>query len=683
MFNRLFKRRIEQQTPLVVEQPTHASPKPNALMEELERLQAAQRELTASKQAAEASLMAKSEFLATMSHEIRTPLNGMLPLMEMLLSTPLSTEQKDYAATAHESAREMFRIVNDILDYSKIESGTLRLECVPLNVKDLVDSVVRLMECSARKKTLQLSAQIDPSVRLSVRGDALRLRQVLANLVGNAIKFTERGSIAVRVVKQSETRTRYVYEFSVKDSGVGLPTDVADRLFQPFSQVDGSASRTFGGTGLGLVICRRLVEAMGGQIGVTSAQGIGSTFWFSVPLLKIIGDIKESEEKLGRKAVLFCRDAALAAQLDKQLQTMGIQASRVESSSDVLVKLRATAATTSEWRYDVAIVDWSCANRTLLSLVRNIGRDPALEAVRLLVIESDGTTEPIPQEIREHKRVVVLRRANADQLVPAALETFSQSDGSFPAAISGSTGPVIDIRKHESTGKLIDKRVLLVDDIAINRHVGERVLQKMGLHVEIAEGGREALARLSTQKYDAVLMDCQMPDVDGYTATRAWRERESHEGTPRTPVIAMTANAMVGDREKCLAAGMDDYLTKPLDRNSLELILEKWFVAEDLMQVAAEEQGMQATEPAIASESFNKTRRAIAAIETALLHSDVRTALRAVHLLFEERSTDWLASTAEIRSSLNKALEECNVSDASNALHELKDKCDSVRLRLR
>lgn len=547
---------------------------PEHVRRELESLRDVQRELLAAKQAAEAAMMAKGEFLATVSHEIRTPLNGIVPLLELLLSTPLAADQRDYLSTANSSARELLRIVDDILDYSKLEANKVELEAVGLNLRELLESVSQLLGRNAEAKGLRLAVSIDPGVRLAVRGDPVRLRQVLTNLVGNAIKFTERGGVSIHVSKRGETRTHHEILFAVRDSGVGISPEAAARLFQPFSQADSSTTRMYGGTGLGLVICKRLVDAMGGRIGVQSAPGRGSLFWFSVPLLKAPGDMQIRRDLAGTRTLLLSGDAVFRARLEGQLGAFGVELQHGSAPADALVQLRNSAGMGERWRHELLVVDADGLRGAVSALLRNIAREPTLDGLRVLLlgqpgVEPDARTTVLPATVGDGELRGALHRlldVEADEAAPIERRPAPETITNDRVADEAPAAPAAPLRGH----------VLLVEDNEVNRRVAHRVLSLIGLTVDDACDGSEALRRLAAAEYDAVLMDCQMPVMDGYAATRERRRLENAGGLRHLPIIAMTANAMAGDREKCLAAGMDDYLTKPLDRGLLERMLRRW-----------------------------------------------------------------------------------------------------------
>jgi len=551
------------------------------LRAEVERHKNIEGELKSAKLAAEAAAMSKGEFLATMSHEIRTPLNGIIPLLEILRGTKLQPDQREYLGTAYSSARHLLRIIDDILDYSKIEAGKLELEQVGVNVRDLMDSVVRLLERSANEKNLRMSVQIEPGVRLAVRGDPVRLRQVLSNLVSNAIKFTEKGSVTIQLSKRSETRTHVELMFAVRDTGIGIAPDQSDRLFKPFAQADTSTTRQFGGTGLGLTICKRLVDLMGGKIGLKSEVGKGSIFWFALPLLKAIGDVSQGRRELnGARALLVGSDARVTQRIGTFLSSAGLHHTTATTSADAISKLKSAATLGANWGHDVCIVDLGSMRATAPALARNFAREPALENLKIIYILADDSD--LPTELADSKRVGTINKIFSEASVLVALNRALESERpeqhtmSLLEAAAELGGDDFSAPPADKPPSQISAHVLLVEDNPVNRQVAHRLLSLLGITIENAENGQEALDKLSLHTVDAVLMDCQMPVMDGYTATRERRALEAERKLPRVPIIAMTANAMAGDREKCLNSGMDDYMSKPLNRLLLEQTLRKW-----------------------------------------------------------------------------------------------------------
>ncbi|MBS0381208.1 MAG: response regulator [Proteobacteria bacterium] len=553
---------------------------------ELTSLRGVQRELLAAKQSAEAAMLAKSEFLASMSHEIRTPLNGILPLLDIVLGTELSPAQREYLVTANASAKELLRIVDDILDYSKAEAGKLDLESVSVNIRDLVDSVKRLLEKPAEAKGLAMRAVVDPDVRPVVRGDPMRIRQILTNLMGNAIKFTQRGGVSVRVSKRNDSATQHELLFAVRDTGIGLAADAAARLFQPFTQADASVTRRYGGTGLGLTICKKLVDLMGGRIGVRSEPGRGSVFWFTIPFEKVPGDISVPHKNLSGSRVLLAASPLRAQHIMPVLATMEMDATQIGDAAAAFARLRQAAPLGRTFSYDLLVIDAGSVTGDVAGLLKGILGDRQLDSLRLLALGLDAAPDSR----------VLIAPARADD---AALRQGVRS--AFGAATQPRAQPVLSVPVLPAVAPAgggeqpLVGQVLLVEDHPVNQKVAQKLLERLGLTVDVAENGEVALDKLRARPYAMVLMDCQMPVLDGYSATRRLRELESGQGKPRTPVIAMTAHAMSGDRERCLQAGMDDYLSKPLDRHLLEETLVRWMQQSPLAAAAPADGG----EPAL------------------------------------------------------------------------------------
>jgi signal transduction histidine kinase/CheY-like chemotaxis protein len=548
---------------------TLAQTQVSELGSEVERLRATEADLVTAKREAEDAAMAKGEFLATMSHEIRTPLNGILPILELVLSRPLESEVRHQVAAAFESAREMRRIVNDVLDFSKLEAGALQLEVVSMRPAEIVNSVCTLMKRSADGKQLRLACDVDASVPPVVRGDALRFRQVLTNLVGNAIKFTARGEVMVSARQIGEDRTHRIVRIEVADTGAGIAPEAAERLFQPFSQADASTARAHGGTGLGLAICRRIVDSMGGRIGVDSALGRGSTFWFEIPLLRVAGEAV-SAALASVHALLLTRDELVKDAWMTSLGALDIRTACLGTVYEALTHLR-TALQHRSLLPQLLVLDLASASKTAVSLTRPLLSEEGFSQVRLLVLgESADGLGSADQMARIALAPRDLRDAAAHRVVRELLAERAPDQSAAAAE-----GPVIRVSR-EPSHRFDGLRVLLVDDIAINRYAGQATLEKLGARVTAAGGGREAIDQLRRGEFDLVLMDCQMPDVDGFSATRVRRLQEREQGLPRLPILAVTANAMPGDRERCLEAGMDDHLAKPIELGTLARMLGRW-----------------------------------------------------------------------------------------------------------
>jgi len=519
-----------------------------------------EQQLLQAKQAAEAAVLAKGEFLATMSHEIRTPLNGILPMLELIARGPLGEDQRQMLATASASSQQLLRIVDDILDYSRLEAQALELEITSFNLRELLDGVVQLMQRAADSKGLVLGLQLDPSVRLPVRGDPVRLRQVLSNLLANAIKFTARGQVQLRVQRLGEGAAQHQLRFEITDTGIGIDQALQARLFQSFSQADASTTRIYGGTGLGLAICKRIIDLMQGRIGVQSTPGQGATFWFEIPLLKVPGDLP-AMARAPAALLLFSADASLQARVERVAAHHGLQVQPLPQLDTLVERLRAVPRPGQQapaW----LLVDARARRNGEVTLQRALAERGEDDALRVLWLQD----EALPPHPRQHQLPAHFDDAALHALLavpvaharPAALLANAE-DGQPAAAL-----PPLHLR------------VLLVEDNTVNRMVAEQLLRVFQCEVRNASDGEQALLTLREGGVDVVLMDCQMPVLDGYAATRQWRAEEAESGRPRLPIIAMTANAMAGDRERCLQAGMDDYLSKPIARATLHALLKRW-----------------------------------------------------------------------------------------------------------
>jgi len=544
------------------------------LQREIDRHTQLELELLQAKQAAESAAIAKGEFLATMSHEIRTPLNGIVPMLDLLMHAQLAPNQKELVRTAYTSSQQLLRIVDDILDYSKLEAERLVLESTAFNLRELLDTVLQMMERPAEAKGLRLHLQIDSNVRLPVRADPVRLRQVLTNLIGNAVKFTERGTVTVAVRRLSESAARHHLRFEVRDTGIGIEPDAQARLFRAFSQADASTTRLYGGTGLGLAICKRIVELMGGRIGVDSEPRHGSTFWFEVPVLKVQGDITAPDAAdTGGRLLLISNDPRLRVRLSMLLPNWGFRVTPVETTQEALDRLRAGAGQGAPWAYSAVIADLTGMRSTALALHRNLERQSVFGEVRLICLYGE---DYVPEELQ--RNVTLLSRQAPDPDLRQALAARRPAPRPerpvAPAPTPALTAASVD---GDPAARIRHAKVLLVEDNPVNLMVGQRLLAVIGVNCDTASNGEVALLRMSAGRYDLVLMDCQMPVLDGYAATRRWRENEASSGRARRlPIVAMTANAMAGDRQKCLDAGMDDYLPKPVTRSELERCLHRW-----------------------------------------------------------------------------------------------------------
>ncbi len=537
------------------------------LQREIDRHHLLEKQLLQAKQAAESAVLAKGEFLATMSHEIRTPLNGIVPMLDLLMhAASLAPDHRELVRTAFASSHQLLRIVDDILDYSNLEADRLELETTAFNLRELLETVIQLMERPAAAKGLRLHLEIDPAVRLPVRGDPVRLRQVLGNLIGNSVKFTERGTITISVRRIGESPAQHQLRFEVRDTGIGIDPIAQARLFQAFSQADASTTRLYGGTGLGLAICKRIIDLMGGRIEVQSEPGRGATFWFEIPLLKVQGDMPSRElEFSGGRLLLLSTDPRLRLRLSLLLPNWGLRVTSVETTQEALDRLRAAAAQGAPWAYSIVLADLTGMRSTALALHRNLERQAVYGEVALVFLYGD---DPVPEELKRGATLLSRQAPDADLRMALTAVPSKASE----IAIAQPSEPVATLPPVQGM------RVLLVEDNPVNLMVGQRLLAVLGIECDSASNGEAALSRMSDAPYDLVLMDCQMPVMDGYTATRRWREGElAAADGHHLPIVAMTANAMAGDRQKCLDAGMDDYLAKPVTRAELERCLHRWW----------------------------------------------------------------------------------------------------------
>jgi len=566
------------------------------VVERTRELEVTNEELRASRDAAEAANRAKSEFLAIMSHELRTPLNGVIGMLDLLLGGELDEQQRKFASLAKLSGDTLLTLISDILDFSKIEAGKLEIESAPFDLHDAVATVVRILSARAQDRGLRLHCAMHPHVPRRVIGDAARLQQILLNLVGNAIKFTPEGEIVVRVVPEASAAEGIVVRFVVADTGIGIPPDRQARLFQPFSQADTSTTRQYGGTGLGLAICRRLLDAMGGDIGVRSAAGAGSTFWFTLPLT-LVADPRAPAPPtdLRRMRVLVIEDPAEGAEvLGEQLRAAGVQVEVAGDADEAVARLQAAARDAAP--FGMAIVDVQKAGGSGDRLAERVRHDPLLHYTILVVLNS---VQASAARSRDPADGAPTAAGPAQNLLEVMAETHAAAGyelGEANRREARATRAPAAIPHAEGA------RVLVAEDDAIGREVITNLLGRMGLACDVVENGADAVEAVRRGGYALVLMDCHMPEMDGFEASRTIRRREERSGSAaRIPIVALTANALKGDRARCLAAGMDDYLTKPIDSRLLSATLAR-YLKEAPASVAAEEAAKSAPDGA-ASES--------------------------------------------------------------------------------
>jgi two-component system sensor histidine kinase/response regulator len=681
--SRQVKKQLDDLEQRVQERTSELTSANKSLQLEIQERERVQEELMKAKTAAEAAARAKSEFLATMSHEIRTPMNGVIGMTNLLLETLLTPKQRNFAETIKLSANSLLTIINDILDFSKIEARKLVFEELDFDLRETVEGALELLAERAHSKRIELVGLVESEVPVSLRGDPGRLRQVLNNLIGNAVKFTETGGeVVVRVTKAEETATNALLRFEIKDTGIGISPEAQVRLFQAFSQADSSTTRRYGGTGLGLAISQNLVEMMQGKIGVQSEHGKGSTFWFTVRLEKQPPGTKPVAKPvvdLASARVLIVDDNATNREvLHYQLVAWKIKNASAGSGPEALRSMR--EAFDSNMPFDLAILDMQMPDMDGMMLARAVKADPSLSTTKLIILTSLGEQLEAEQMRAAGISACLVKPARSSRLLESIASALNGKEATLQELEEGAGN-----RKAASIS-VRSARILLAEDNAINQEVALGQLEQLGCTADIVNNGLEALEALQRIPYDIVLMDCMMPEMDGYEATAKIREyeRQHAPGFDRKQplhIVAMTANAMQGDSDKCITAGMNDYVSKPVQMSELRRALEKWkpAVPPPSLSVPKETSMPSAphTQTASATVGMNGSSHTVAAAPAAPVEEvpvDLER-LSEVSLDNPEKMkrliNAWLKQADEIFQNLGPAVENGSGKDIRHLAHKL------------